>query len=69
MEKLTVLLFATQSLDEMEEAATTLQMGNGGVVDDEGGVIGDDDDDGESGGSGLGATDGTSAATAGLVAA
>lgn len=49
VEKLTVLLFPIQSLDEMEQAT----MGN------EGG--GGDDDDDVSGGSGLGATDGTSA--------
>lgn len=56
VEKLTVLLFAIQSLDEMDEAT----MGNNDGGD------GDGDGD-ESGGSGLGATAGTSAA--GLAAA
>lgn len=61
VEKLTVLLFATQSLDEMEEAT----MGNGSRGDGGGDV--DEDAADESGGSGLGATDGTSA-MAGAVA-
>lgn len=58
VEKLTVLLFATQSLDEMEEAT----MGNGRRGDGGGDV--DEDAADESGGSGLGATDGTSATAA-----